>query len=116
MSGLGNLIMIAAVASMGLVANAQAAPTSADPDSMSVTVKLGDLDLGGQPGAATAYRRIKTAAGSICGEAPPPADFNGSDQYRRCMSATIDGAVLTLGNPAVAAYSHGVNGASLASR
>jgi UrcA family protein len=116
MSGLGNIFAIAAVAALGLSASVQAAPVGGDPDSVSVTVKLGDLDLGGQAGAVAAYYRIKTAAGSICGQAPSPVDLNGGQQYRQCMNATIDRAVQSLGNPIVAAYSHGASKASLASR
>jgi UrcA family protein len=94
------LTAVAFVAFAGGALPAQAAP---DPDKVSVTVGLGDLNLGDEAGAAVALHRIHKAAQSICGETPDARDLYRVATYRDCMTASMGPAVASLNNPAVTA-------------
>ena len=64
------LTTVAFIAAAGFAGASLAAPAAANPDQVSVAVGIGDLNLGVQPGAAIALRRIHAAARSICGPGP----------------------------------------------
>lgn len=95
------LTTLAALTSLGLAASALAA--SPDPDTVSVKVSIGDLNLASQVGAAVALQRIHNAATSICGPAPYGPDLQRTGDYQACMDAVVDHAVSTLGAPLVTA-------------
>ncbi len=104
------LTSFALIASVGFASAALAAPAGGavtDPDTVSVKVTIGDLNLGDGDGAATALRRIHSAAGSICGPRPYALDLEGVAAYRQCMTATVGKAVASLGSPAVTALYEG---------
>jgi UrcA family protein len=103
-------------AALGLAASAYSASAGSDPDKVSVTVKLADLNLGAHSGAQAAFRRIRFAAQSICGEQPAPMELGVGQQYRQCVDTAVRGAVERLGNPIVAAIGHVGSGATFASR
>jgi UrcA family protein len=98
--------MIAAVAAIGCAAGAHAAPyspTAYASETVSVRVKLADLDLANPAGAAAGLQRIHNAAREICG---PDESFGPLEMqriYRGCISHTVDHAVEGLGNPMLSA-------------
>ncbi|HEY3889834.1 MAG TPA: UrcA family protein [Caulobacteraceae bacterium] len=103
------LTTFALIASVGF-AGALAAPAGAAqsvPDTVSVKVAIGDLNLGDGAGAATALRRIHTAADSICGGRPYALDLERAAEYRQCMAATVGQAVTSLASPNVTALYEG---------
>lgn len=93
------LTTVAFIACAGFAGGALAAPTASDPNTVSVAI--GDLNLGDQAGAAAALHRIHNAARSICGEAPDARDLDRAAIYRDCMAAAIGPAVASLNNPTV---------------
>jgi UrcA family protein len=95
------LTTVAFIACAGFAGGALAAPTASDPNTVSVSVAIGDLNLGDQAGAAAALHRIHNAARSICGEAPDARDLDRAAIYRDCMAAAIGPAVASLNNPTV---------------
>jgi UrcA family protein len=101
------LTAVALMASVSIAGQALAAPAGSDPDTVSVKVAIGDLNLGDQAGAATALRRIQNAAGSICGERPSILDLGQTAAYRQCMATTMGRAVASLANPMVTAVYEG---------
>lgn len=108
------LSALTALAALGFAASVNAAPN--DPDSVSVTIQLADLDLSSNAGAQVAFSRIKSAAKAVCGEAASPREglFG---PYRQCVQGATDRAVDRLGNPIVAAMNgHGGQPTTLASR
>ena len=75
-------------------------------EQLSVTVRYGDLDLGGDEGARVLYSRLRAAANQVC----DPLDSR--DLYlqaarRACYRNALDNAVLRLGNARVAALHSG---------
>ena len=76
------LTTVAFIACTGIAGNALAGPTGLDPDRVSVSVGVGDLNLAAETGAATALYRIHNAARSICGAAPDARDLGRTADYR----------------------------------
>jgi UrcA family protein len=97
------LTTVAFIAAAGFAGASLAAPAAANPDQVSVAVGIGDLNLGVQPGAAIALRRIHAAARSICGPAPDIKDLDRTAEDRDCMAASMGSAVASLNNPLVTA-------------
>ena len=97
------LTTVVFIAFAGFAGSTVAAPAASNPDQMSVAVRIGDLNLGAQPGAAVALRRIHNAARSICGQAPDIKDLDRAADYRDCMAASMGPAVASLNNPMVTA-------------
>ena len=112
------LPMIVAVAAIGCAAGSHAASSSHPAyasETVSVRVKLADLDLASSAGAAAGLRRIHNAAKEICG---PDESFGGFEMgrvYRACVKDSVDRAVARLDNPIVAALNGGRQSAVLAS-
>jgi UrcA family protein len=97
------LTTVAFIAFAGFAGASLAAPAASNPDQVSVAVGVGDLNLGAQPGAAIALRRIHAAARSICGPSPDIKDLDRAAEYRGCMAASMGPAVASLNNPLVTA-------------
>jgi len=101
---------IAAAALIAAISTTSAFAAPADPDTMSVKVRLADLDLRSQVGADAALARIGTAARAICGEAPAPVDLAGKAPYKACIAAATDNGVAALGAPEVTALNQARHG------
>jgi UrcA family protein len=68
-----------------------AAPALAEPaDLVSVDVRVADLDLGTQLGRDRLDRRVRQAAGQICGQQPRSVAMQ--VDYQRCRSEVLDDA------------------------
>ena len=102
------LLLVAAVVAGAATASSVAAQTLPG-DPVSVTVKVGDLDLGGDDGARIALRRIRAAAEWVCGEAPYAFDLPRYALYRNCVSGAVKAAVETLAAPRVTALVGGAH-------
>jgi UrcA family protein len=101
---------LAAFTVLGSTATAIAAPDvgrSADPDVVSITVFIGDLNLRSQAGARIALRRIERAATSTCGGEPDIRRLDRWVIYRECMHSAVDQAVASLDSPIVTALYSG---------
>lgn len=98
MIGLRSIVALSAAV---MATTAFAAP--ADPDAVSVKVRIGDLNLSETNGASIALGRIDGAARQICGEAPSNVDLGGSAIYRRCIASAVGNGVASLGAPLVTA-------------
>jgi len=102
------LATVAALAALGFAASSYAAsPSSFDPDSISMKVKIADLNLSSRAGATVALQRIHQAAKAICGDEPPVKVLAGGVEYRACMSSVTNRAVASLANPYVTAMNSG---------
>jgi UrcA family protein len=91
---------LAALAALGFASAHAAPPTgpSSDPETISVTVPVADLNFGGEAGAKAVLQRIRNAARDVCAD-----EFN----PLACMKDTIDRAVAALGDPTVTALNGG---------
>ena len=96
----------AAALCLGLTTGGHAA-FAQSPDTMSVRVSYADLNLASQAGAKAVLQRIVNAAGTICGT-EPTAPLDRMD-YARCVKATTDRAIASVGNPTLTAVSRGEN-------
>lgn len=75
--------------SLGLLAG----QASAEPrDVISVKVTFADLDLNKQAGAETLYRRIQSAARSVCGRADA-REIERRSEFRDCFDETVQAAL-----------------------
>ena len=101
-----NIVAIAAfiTCSVGLA--------KADPafEPRSVTVKFADLDTANSAGAAMLYRRIKTAAASVCRDLEPGKQLARVWAYTDCVHTAMSNAIVKVNRPAVTAYAaaHGM--------
>ena len=87
---------------LAATALATGATAAAQPERMSVPVKVGDLDIRSEAGAKVALNRIRRAAVTICGETD-------SKQLARqalidaCIRDSVNTTVAQAGSPALAA-------------
>ena len=86
------------------IGNSQnAAQAAAKDGTRSVTVRISDLDITTQQGAATAYARIRNAAREVCG----PVDIALPDErafWDHCVSESIINAAAKVDSPSFTAY------------
>ena len=78
-------------------------PAIADTESVSKTVKFGDLDINGPDGAKALYKRIRVAAESLCS----PVDGRLLTQHQvftRCVRGSVQRAVVQVQSPALNQY------------
>jgi UrcA family protein len=68
------------------------------------TVQFADLDTANTQGAATLYRRIKTAAASVCRDLEPGKQLVGVWAYTDCVQTAMSNAIAKVNRPAVTAY------------
>jgi UrcA family protein len=103
-----NLKPIATLAS-ALWLMGQASLTLADPPKgppaieKSTIVRFADLNLESPEGARALYSRIRSAAGSLCGEQFSLWDGNRSREWNDCYRTTIERAVVKLNRPVLTA-------------
>ncbi|HEY1448940.1 MAG TPA: UrcA family protein [Caulobacteraceae bacterium] len=71
------------------------------------SLKLTDLNLGSETGAATALARIERTVVAGCGEAPSPASQAATAAYRRCASDAVMPALAPLEAPIASAVDTG---------
>jgi len=76
----------------------------------SVTVRFADLDTAGAPGAAVLYRRLHSAAESVCRDLEPGQELARRRVYANCIQAALSNAIVKIDRPAVTTYAvaHGV--------
>ena len=70
-----------------------------------MTVSFRDLNLSTPAGAATLYRRIKSAAESVCGY--EETDFRAQISWRACVRRAVDDAVAKVNSPQLTALHTG---------
>ena len=98
-----NLTSLAAFAALAACSFSIArADTSDEP--RSAMVRFADLDTASAQGAAVLYRRIKSAAESVCKELAPDRQLGLMQAYTNCMQTAIGHAVAKVDRPAVTAY------------
>ena len=100
---LSKITSTALAALLAATATAGARAAQPNPDVLTVRVPVADLNLASQQGAAVALRRIRRAAGSICGGQPAAAELKRLALYDSCMRSTVSKAVASLDNPLVTA-------------
>ena len=62
---------------------------AAQPNTVSVAVPIGDLDLSAEAGRQRFDRRIDAAVRFICGETLSPGDLNEAAAVRRCRTGAL---------------------------
>ena len=93
--------ILASASTAALAAPAAARP--ADPDAISKSVFVGDLDLSSRAGARVAVQRIRAAAAAVCGDSPDPRFLERTAPYHACIRTAVDQAVASLDRPIVTA-------------
>lgn len=68
-----------------------------------VQVRFSDLDLSSIAGATTLYRRLRSAAESVCTESGS-RDLKSVFRVKTCVSAAMSAAVTDVNQPALTAY------------
>ena len=94
---------LAAFAALAALGAAALPALAADPDQVTVKVKVGDLNLDTEGGARLALSRIQNASHFICGEEPSARDFQQTMLYRACMRHTVGQAVAMANKPVLTA-------------
>jgi UrcA family protein len=95
-TGLRGLI---ALVIFGALASSFSAVSAADPSSVSITVKYGDLNITTTFGARVLYERIRAAAQAGCRYYL----FETEEDEARCVHDAIANAVIKINQPALAA-------------
>ena len=91
---------LTALAALGFSATSHAAVSSND-DTISVTVRYGDLNLDSKVGAQVMIHRIQAAAHQICADVNDRFDL--ARTGAKCVDATVNDAVAHLNAPMVTA-------------
>ena len=99
---LNTRLMSLALAAATLAAAAPVAAQSLD-DTVSISVRYGDLDLGRPAGAEIMLRRIDDAAVQVCGGKPDQRLLDQRAAFEKCRVSTIDRSVAALNAPMVSA-------------
>lgn len=76
----------------------------------SVTVRFADLDTASAQGAAVLYRRLQSAAESVCRDLEPGQELARRRVYANCIQTALGNAIVKVDRPAVTTYAvaHGV--------
>jgi UrcA family protein len=105
--------LLAAILSTLAIIPAHADSSSA---SASLAVSLSDLNLSRTADVAKAYRRLHIAAEQVCGSATVTGSRLPSRDWRKCIDATVEGAVRQLDRPALTAYHEARTGGAAGNR
>ena len=91
---------------LALSLGAQLVHADAGPDALSVTVHFTDLDLTRSAGAAVLYRRLKSAAETVCAVdgSVRSRDLGSQKRLQECISSAIGTAVGKVDQPTLTAY------------
>ena len=100
MNRITTIILISALAAGAQIAHA-ANPT--EPFLRHVKVVFSDLNLTSIDGATTLYRRLRSAAESVCAE-HGTRDVGSIFRVKTCVSAAISSAVADANQPSLTAY------------
>ena len=100
MNRITTIILTSALAAGAQIAHA-AEPT--DASLRHVTVLFSDLNLTSIDGATTLYRRLQSAAESVCAE-HGTRDVRSIFRVRTCESAAMSAAVADINQPTLTAY------------
>lgn len=104
MSNTRRCVAFAAVALLGVAANAHAVTSqSSVTEAPWTTVSTAGLDTDGDAGARAVLQRIRVAARRVCGADPDIRHVDLTVPQVTCVRATVDHAVGVLDNPRVAA-------------
>lgn len=85
-----------------LTTGAATAAGAAEPERLSVPVRVGDLDIRSEAGAQVALRRIQRAAVAICGEADS-RQLARQAMIDACVREAVNTTVASANSPALAA-------------
>ena len=88
---------------LGLAVGVQSAHAGSPQTVPSVVVHFGDLDLSRSEGATVLYRRLRSAAETVCA----PLDDRGVARhmsFKACVQSAISAAVAKVDRPALTAY------------
>ena len=104
-----NSIILVAVAAF-IACSVTMARADATFEPRSVTVRFADLDTANTQGAAALYRRLKSAAASVCRDLDPGEELVRVAPYHDCVHTALSNAIVKVNRPAVTAYAaaHGV--------
>ena len=112
MNRITTIILTSALAAGAQIAHAA---DPADASVRHVKVHFSDLDLNRIDGAATLYRRLQSAGGSVCAE-HGSRDLRSVFRVKTCVSAAISAAVADANQPSLTAYyqaKHGYTNAAV---
>ena len=98
-----NLTTLVAVATFG-VCNFTIAQADTAFEPRSATVRFADLDTTTAQGAAALYKRIKSAAESVCKDLEPGRQLLLMQRYASCIHLALGNAIVKIDRPAVTAY------------
>lgn len=90
------LVAVAAAITLGAASHASAGVLPAGYEERTVTLRVDDVNLDSDTGAAKMLARISSAANYVCGEAGDNVDLSHRVQHRACVSATVDHALTEL--------------------
>jgi UrcA family protein len=90
------LAVATAAAALTFSASVRAEVLPSGYEQKSAVVRIGDLNLNSDAGAAKALARIASAAGHVCGDIGNNVDLNHRRWYRACVGATVDHSVAEL--------------------
>jgi UrcA family protein len=101
-------IILAAVAFITCGVTIAQADSAFEP--RSVTVRFADIDTTNPQGAAALYRRLKSAAASVCQDLEPGRELARVQGYINCVQTALSNAIVKVDRPALSLYAaaHGL--------
>ena len=101
-------IILAAVAFITCGTTIAQADSAFEP--RSVTVRFADIDSTSPQGAEALYRRLRSAATSVCRDLEPGKELARVGVYVNCIQAALGTAIVKVDRPPLTAYAaaHGV--------
>jgi UrcA family protein len=100
MKNLTTLVAVAAFATCSI----SIAKADSPFEPRSVTVQFADLDTANSQGAATLYRRLKSAAASVCRGLEPQKQLARVWAYNECLHTALSNAIVKVNRPSVTVY------------
>jgi UrcA family protein len=91
-------VSCAAIALAGSLLAATPAHAGAAPERRAVIVRYNDLNLDSATGAGTLYRRIGSAARTVCGR-EEVSSLAEALQFQRCYDSAVARAIAAVGSP-----------------
>jgi UrcA family protein len=103
-----SIVLVAVAAFITCSVSIAKADSSFEP--RSITVHFADLNTANSQGAATLYRRLQSAAASVCRDPEPSKQLARVWAYTDCVHTAMSNAVAKVNRPALTAYAaaHGI--------
>jgi len=102
-------LTVAVVAAMGIIGAATPVHAEDANPNQTRTVSFAELNMSGQAGAETLYRRIVAAAEGVCNR-PDNSNIGATIRFHRCVAGAVSRAVADVNAPTLNRYYASIQG------